>query len=107
MDNITLLKEAINSQRSIEFEYIREDKTSGKRKGNPHALFVYPGKNTIEIHIFQTEGVSDSQAERPIPSWRLFIVEFMENIRILEEKFSVAEGYNPDASFYENAIAKI
>lgn len=107
MDITTILKEAINSRKKIEFEYIREDKTLGKRFGDPHALFVYPGKHTIEIHIFQTDGVSDGQLEKPLPSWRLFIVEFMENVKILDGTFSQADGYNTDSPLYISAIAKI
>ena len=107
MDAITILKEAINSRKKIEFEYIREDKVRGRRFGNPHALFIHPRTHAVEVHIFQTAGASDGQLENPLPSWRPFIVEFMVNIKILGEVFSPADGYKPSSPFYVDAIAKI
>jgi len=108
MNSENLLKKAIESRKPIEFEYNREGKVCGKRIGNPHVLFIYPNGDTMEIHIFQTGGVSDSGLNVGLP-WRLFIVEFIENIKILndEPSFNIAEGYNPNSPMYVNTIAKV
>ena len=108
MNSIEIIKKAIGLKKPIEFEYNREDKIRGKRIGNPHILFIGTGTGKTMIHIFQTGGVSDSNLNDGLP-WRLFFVEFIENIKILhdESPFNVAEGYNPDNQMYMDTIAKI
>jgi len=108
MNTDDLLKEAIRLRKSIEFEYNRGDKIRGKRTGNPHILFIHPATNQIEVHIFQTGGVSDSDLNDGLP-WRLFIVEFIENVEILYDQpsFNIAEGYNPSSPMYSNVIARV
>jgi len=102
------IKEAIRIKKPVEFEYVRADKINGKRIGNPHCLFAHPGTKNTAVHIFQTAGVSDSDLSVGLP-WRLFIVSFIENLKILEDAaaFSVAEGYNPDSPLYAESIAKV
>lgn len=103
MNSLEIIKKAIESQKPIEFEYNREDKVTGKRIGNPHILF-----NKVYVHIFQTGGVSDSGLGSGLP-WRLFITDFIENVKVLSDKpsFEIAEGYNPDSVMYVDIIAKI
>lgn len=103
-----IIIEAINTRKPIQFEYNRNDKIRGERIGNPHILFINPETNKIMAHIFQTSGVSDSGLSDGLP-WRLFFIEFIENIKILhnESSFSIAEGYNPESPMYINVIAKV
>lgn len=106
--NTEKLKEAIELRKTIEFEYNRGDKVRGKRIGNPHRLFTNPQTNKLEVHIFQTGGVSDTNLTGKLP-WRLFIIEFIENVKTLQDRpsFEVAEGYNPDYFLYKDSIAKV
>ncbi len=108
MDIVGILRDAIRQRKPIEFEYSKPEKIKGKRIGNPHILFIHPATEKTEIHIFQTGGVSDSDLTNGLP-WRLFIVDFMENVRILAEEsiFEIAEGYNSDSPMYDNVIAKV
>lgn len=103
-----LLIEAIKNRKPIEFEYKKEGKVLGKRIGNPHIIFIHPTTKKREIHIFQTGGVSDSNLSIGLP-WRLFIIDFMENIKTLEDEpaFGNAEGYNPESPLYRDVIAKL
>ncbi len=108
MNKAYLIEEAIKKKKPIEFEYCREDKVRGKRFGNPHILFVHPTTNLLELHVFQTGGVSDSDLNDGLP-WRLFIVDFIEQMKVLQEQpsFEIAEGYNPDSPMYINTVAKV
>lgn len=103
-----IIKEAISLKKPLEFEYVRGDKIKGRRVGNPHCMFMHPATKNIEVHIFQTGGVSDSDLNVSLP-WRLFLIDFIENVRVLNDSpsFSIAEGYNPDSSLYVNSIVKV
>jgi len=108
MDKQNLLKKAIELKKPIEFEYVRGEKIRGVRIGNPHILFIHPTTNQFEVHVFQTGGVSDSDLSNGLP-WRLFLVEFITNIRILEDEpsFEVAEGYQPGSPMYTDIVAQV
>lgn len=110
--NIEKIIEAVRQQKSIEFEYVKEGKVYGKRTGNPHIIFSGVTKDGIPrtwSHIVQTEGVSDTL--QTFPDWRMFIVESIQNIRILEKEanFEIFEGYNPESHVYvgTNILAKV
>ncbi len=110
MENIDLLKEAIRRRKPIEYEYNRPDKVPGKRIGNPHVAFsgvTKEGVRRIWTHIAQTGGVSDTLKE--FPDWRMFITEYVTDVRILEEEpeFTLQEGYNPYSDMYSEVIAKV
>ncbi|OHA87738.1 MAG: hypothetical protein A3A96_02090 [Candidatus Zambryskibacteria bacterium RIFCSPLOWO2_01_FULL_39_39] len=108
--NIDLLKLAIQKHKPIEFEYIQDNKPIGKRFGNPHAIFEDTTKGGIEAvytHIVQTGGVSETLKE--FPDWRMFFVDKIKDIKILENEpsFSIQDGYNPFSVMYSRAIYKI
>ncbi|MDD5638689.1 MAG: hypothetical protein PHO28_02160 [Candidatus Pacebacteria bacterium] len=108
MDKMDLLKQAILSRKPIQFEYNAPDEVIGFRIGNPHVLFIHPTTKNRAVHVFQTGGVSRSGLTNGLP-WRLFIIDFIENIQVLtnEPSFNVAEGYNPDSPLYIDAIVKV
>jgi len=108
MDKESLIIEAIKNRKPIKFQYKKSGKILGIRIGNPHVFFIHPTTKNKEVHIFQTDGVSDSNLNIGLP-WRMFIINFMEDIEILqgELSFQNAEGYNPDSPIYTNIIAKI
>lgn len=106
MNNIDILIKAIREKHPVKFEYIKLDKINGERIGNPYAIYKDPDTQNINIHLYQTAGVSDSEL-KPTP-WRTFIIEHMQNIEIVENQvFEVAEGYNPLYSKYSDCIEKI
>jgi len=109
-NTIETLVKAIQLHKPVEFEYIKEGKPPGKRIGNPHAVFedtTRDGVDNIYTHIVQTSGVSESITV--FPKWRLFFIDNIINIRILEEEqsFTIQEGYNPHSTMYSRAIQKI
>lgn len=108
--SLKLLKESIEKQTPISFEYNKSGKTCGKRIGNPHVVWVMKrkdGTETTKVHIVQTGGVSDSGQE--FPSFRMFDIENLSEIEILtnSEMFKISEKYNPEWSEYKHVIAKI
>ena len=107
---VTILAAAIKNQKPVEFEYIQEDKPLGKRIGNPYAVFEgtrQDGTEKVYAHIVQTAGVSDTI--KLFPQWRMFFVDRISNIRVLEDQptFTIDEKYNPNWEPYSRAIAKI
>ena len=75
--------------------------------------FIFTAKNTriqsTKIDLVQTGGVSDTETEKPLPSWRFFNIEDISNVIILydEQKFIPDSEYKPEVPRYENVIAKI
>lgn len=126
MTNIEKLTKAIENRKPITFEYIKEGKTAGTRKGNPHALYIFEYKDPTKesktkLDLVQTGGVSDSREEKPFPDFRQFFVTDLSNIEILEnesvfeplyEKLNEETGemekrYNPESDYYKNPLAKV
>jgi len=102
------IEQAIKSCIPIRFRYIREGKTPELRIGNPHAVFIKRLKNGTEnvyIHLWQTDGASDSK--QPLPSWRQCFFDGINDVELLYEQgpFKVCSDYNP--SFYEYPICII
>ncbi len=109
MDQLEIIKKAIELRKPVEFEYNKEGKIRGKRIGNPHAIFKFVSgfRESIKTHIVQTDGVSDSK--KPFPSFRMFNFEIISNAEILMDRdpFQIHEDYNPDWEGYADTIAKI
>ena len=112
MSTLENLKEVIVNRQSISFEYIKENKIRGKRTGNPHAVFPLKSKNgerSIKVHIFQTDGVSDSKDENPLPEFRMFDLDYISGVSLIEgvASFTPSDKYNPSWEGYAEAIVKI
>lgn len=107
MNSLEIIKEAIGSQKPIEFDYNKDGKPIGRRTGNPHAVYRDSETRNINVDIYQTKGVS-SQPDK-IPDWRVFTVEFIDNARILNKnnRFNIADGYDSNSSRYIDFISKI
>lgn len=113
-DTINLLKLAIKQKSPISFRYTLPGKNPGHRVGNPHALFFkdsFRRDEEIKVDLYQTSGVSDSEDRNGsnLPGWRLFRVDYMEDIKILDlpTSFSIAPGYNSNSDRYLYSIEKI
>jgi hypothetical protein len=115
MNTLELLKQAITCKQQISFQYNKAGKIVGERIGNPHAVFIFTAKNTnlqsTKVHIVQTDGVSDTKGEKPFPSFRMYNIEELSEVKILTGRLSftpsLEEGYNPEWEGYKDVIAKV
>ena len=108
--SLQVLKNAIEKQKPISFQYNKPGKTPVKRIGNPHAVWVMrkkDGTESTKVHIVQTEGVSDSGQE--LPSFRMFDLAVLSEVNLLEgsNTFQVSEQYNPEWNGYTFVITKV
>lgn len=99
MNNEQLLIEAIKNKKLIDFYY--EDKPI--RKAAPHAIYI-SSKGKKNLDAYQYDGYSD---RGNLPAWRIFTLEKMENIILLDEKFTEIDDYKTDSERYINFIFKI
>lgn len=111
MNNLDKLIKAIKEMRVIEFEYNKVGKIAGKRIGHPYAIFIHTSKEDVKstkVHLVQTDGVSDSENKNPFPNFRMFNIEELSNIEIMQEKFTeINEKYNAEWEGYQDVIEKI
>jgi len=115
MTTLEMLRYAIEKRLPISFEYNKEGKVTGKRIGNTYAVFIYTAKNTriqsTKVHIVQTSGVSDSLESNPFPSFRMYNIEDLSELLVLEDSECFAppyhENYNPEWDGYKDVIAKL
>lgn len=113
MTNLDILIAAIKQRKPVSFTYNKPGKISGVRIGNPHAVFIFTsksGEKSTKIHIVQTDGVSDSKDEKPFPDFRMFNIEELDSLILLEESLSFEpyyEKYNPEWDGYKDVMAKV
>jgi len=111
MNNLDLLIEAINSRKPVSFEYNKPGKTPGQRIGNTHAVFIFTSKADVKstkVHLVQTAGVTDSEVN--FPDFRMFNIEHLSNIEILDSEPNFEpfyDKYNPEWEGYKDVIAKV
>jgi hypothetical protein len=92
--------EAIRSMRKMQINY----KGEGNRLVCPHALYVSSTGKTL-VDSYQLSGFSNHSEE--IPGWRPFDLAKISSLKILEESFDIAAGYNPSSDRYNSAVAKV
>ena len=100
MDVQTQMTNVIKSRRKVELNY----KGEGYRLVCPHALYISSTGKTL-VDSYQLSGYS-THAEQ-IPGWRPFDISKITEIRVLDETFEIAPGYNPSSERYLNAITMI
>ncbi len=105
MNTIELLISAIKQKRQISYEYHLQGRAEGVRIGNPHAIFEATSGN-INIDIFKIDGVR-TEPQKPLPEWRQYTVKHLRNVVILDEVFSIADGYNTYSNQYTKVIFKL
>lgn len=91
---------AIKSRCKVELNY----KGEGYRIVCPHAIYISNTGKTL-VDSYQLSGYSNHYEK--IPDWRPFDLEKITALKILDETFDIATGYNPLSDRYSNAIAKI
>ena len=107
MNTLETLKVAIENKQQISFEYVREEEVEWIRYGNPHAVFLNKTTDNPTVDIYQTHGASSDKQK--LPGWRPFILDYIQNVQLLEETFEIAEWYssNPKSGRYDKILAKI
>ncbi len=100
MDIQRKIIDAIKSRRKVEINY----KNEGYRLVYPHALFISPTGKTL-VDSYQISGYSNHPEQ--IPDWRPFDILKITELKVLDETFELAPGYNPSSDRYSNAIAMI
>ncbi len=92
--------EAIRLMKKIVLNY----KGEGIRLVCPHALYV-SSTGKILCDSYQLSGYSNHSEN--VHGWRPFDVSKVTNLKILDETFNIAPGYNPYSDKYFNSIAKL
>jgi predicted DNA-binding transcriptional regulator YafY len=84
---VNILKEAIEKRKKVEIIY-----ENSVRIVDPYLVGINQ-KDHISLRAFQTGGQSSSGN---LPSWRLFLIEKIDAIKILDEQFALNSQYNPN-----------
>lgn len=112
--SLQIITDAINTRKVIRYQYNKVGEPSGERIGHPYAVFIFTSKAgaiSTKVHIVQTDGDSKSVIENPFPSFRMYNIEDLTNVRILENIPSFGEPfhelYRPESPMYIDVIVKI
>jgi predicted DNA-binding transcriptional regulator YafY len=92
--------EAIRLKHKVELNY----KGEGLRIVCPHALYISTS-GRIRVDSYQVSGYSSHSNK--CPYWRPFDIAKITGLKILNETFVTAPGYDPLSHKYSNAIFKI
>jgi len=99
MSNREILIEAIKSKKMVDFSY--EYKPISRAA--PHAIYI-SSKGNENLDAFQYGGFSKSGN---LPAWRNFSLLKIMNLKMLNKKFKIADGYRSNSSKYNKYIYKI
>jgi hypothetical protein len=94
------LSEAIRLKCKVELNY----KGEGCRLVCPHAIYNSASGKML-LDSYQIAGHSNHSMS--LPYWRPFDVSKIEGLKIVDENFSTAPGYDPLSNRYSNPIVKI
>jgi hypothetical protein len=94
------IAEAIKLKFKVELDY----KGAGTRIVCPHAIYV-GSKGKIRVDSFQISGYSSHY--KSLPYWRPFDISKIAGLKVLNENFTPAPGYDPLSDKYSKAIVKI
>jgi hypothetical protein len=92
--------EAIRSKCKVELNY----KGEGLRIVCPHAMYISTS-GKIRVDSYQVSGYSNHFYK--CPHWRPFDIAVITELKILNETFDTAHGYDSLSHKYLNAIVKI
>lgn len=114
MDILELLTHAIENRLHISYQYNKPGKIFGVRIGHPYAVYFFTtqsGVTSTKVHVVQIEGVSDTNTEKPFPSFRQHNIEDMSDVQILIDRPCFVEpwhnDYNPLGNWYKDVIIKL
>jgi hypothetical protein len=102
-DIVASIITAIETHNTIAFTYNKDVAFSGIRKVNPHCLYWKDNNKQILLDGVQIQGDSKSG----IKSFKQFDLEFVKDVIILDEQFTIHRSYNPTSDRYKNEIIGI
>lgn len=91
-----LIEQAIKEKKVIRIRYKDGPAVrAGHRVIEPHAFGMATSGNEV-VRAWLDEGVSKSadEGKSPKPGWRLFRLDRIKSVEILDEKFKTRPGYN-------------
>ncbi|MGH2716780.1 MAG: WYL domain-containing protein [Thermoleophilaceae bacterium] len=92
------LRAAIEGRRVVRLGYNGD--SGPERTVHPHALFKAETGNLC-LDSYQVDGYTTRGV---LPQWRMFTVEKVTSIEVLDERFTVAPGWNPNAKRYRDGL---
>jgi hypothetical protein len=92
------LRAAIEGRRVVRLGYSGD--SGAMRTVHPHALFESEA-GSLCLDGYQVDGYTSSGV---LPQWRVFTVDKVMAIEVLDEGFTVAPGWNPEAKRYRNGL---
>ena len=115
MNTLEILRTSVETKKPICFEYNKQGKIAGRRIGHSYAVFIFTAKNTriqsTKVHIVQVDGVPDSIITNPFPSFRMYNIEDLSNLYILDDNECFAppyhEDYNSEWEGYKDVIIRL
>lgn len=94
------IAKAIKLKCKVELNY----EGAGPRIVCPHAIYV-SSSGKIRVDSFQVSGYSSHY--KRLPYWRPFDISKIAGLKVLNENFIPAPGYDPLSNRYSKAIIKI
>lgn len=114
MNTLQILIQSVEFRNHISFQYNKPGKIFGTRIGHPYAVYFFTtklGVKSTKVHIVQIEGVSDTQHEKPFPSFRQYNLEELSDLQILTDRGCFQEpwheDYKPLSEWYKDVIIKL
>lgn len=104
-----LIEQAIKEKKVIRIKYKDGPVVlAGHREIEPHAFGTATSGNEV-VRAWLKEGVSKTgdSGKSPMPGWRLFRLDRIKSVEILDEKFKTREGYNSKDSRIVEFAAKL
>ena len=104
-----LIDQAIKEKKVIRIRYKDGPIVlAGHRVIEPHAFGMATSGNEV-VRAWLRSGVSKTgdSGESPMPGWRLFRLDRIKNIEVLDEKFKTRPGYNSKDSRIVEFAAKL
>ncbi len=100
MNNENIIIRAIQMKRVISFFY-----KEGNRTVEPFLIGYHKDTGNLTLRAYFIEGHSKSGRYN---TWKLYTVEDIEDIRLLDESFSGRrENYNPEDKMMSSIVAKV
>jgi len=92
-----ILMEAIEQRLTVSFRYKNKDGTTGRRHGNPHAIWIEDGVRWLHLYA-SPQSTSESGS---LPGWRTYALSRISDVSAevfigdVSSQFALAPGWNP------------
>jgi hypothetical protein len=102
-DIVTTIITAIETHNAIAFKYCKDIGYTGLRKVNPHNLYWSADNKNLLLDAVQVTGDSKTG----LKSFKQFNLEYVKDVIILDEQFSIHKSYNSKSDRYRDSIIGI